>query len=256
MPQNGRDRGFTLVELLVVIAIIALLVAIILLSVERFQQSARNAMDQVGQRNLIQANINYTGDYQGRWLNPMTSGDPTQHEWVKCYGNNIASGNRELVDALEEGAAWDYLGQDPKAYKSPLDPSDRVRSYSFNAQVGVRPNGYHVTGGYGPATYTFSTIAKPSETMMTIVEHSSYGYNPQGFYVGMPGTGWQGCWVDLPAFWDRRGVNIGYVDGSVRYYAFRDPSLPDEVREGDWGFDGPDLTFFEETMYPGWDGDW
>ena len=115
MARAERRTGFTLVELLVVIALIALLIAIILMSVEQFQQSARNAMDQVRQRNLIQANVNYTGDYKGRWLNPMTSGDPTQDEWVRCYGNNIGSGNRELIDALEEGAAWEYLGQDPLA---------------------------------------------------------------------------------------------------------------------------------------------
>lgn len=256
MTHARRIPGFTLVELLVVIALIAVLIAIILFSAREFQQSARTALDQARQRGLIQANVNYTGDFQGRWLNPMTSGDPTQDEWVKCYGNNIAAGNRELIDALKEGAAWEYLGADPEAYKSPLDPSDRIRSYSFNAQVGVRPNGYHVSGGYGPATHTFSTIYKPSETMMTVVEHSAHGFNPQGFYVGMPGTGWEGCWVDLPAFWNPKGVNIGYVDGSVRFYQFKDPDLPNTVTEGAWGFDGPDLQFFEDTMYPGWDGNW
>lgn len=254
MPSRSPRNGFSLIELLVVIALIALLIAIILLVVRNIRSSAVSAIDQSNQRQLIIANISYTGDYQGRWLNSMTSSDVDC--WVKCYGSNIGPGNTELVGALHEGSAWTYLG-DEKIYKSPEDESDRIRSYSFNAQVGVRPDGYHVSGGYGPATYTFSTIKIPSATMMTVVEHSEYGYNPQGFYVGLPGTGYEGCWVDFPAYWNKKGVNIGYVDGSVRFYTFKDPDLPNVVNHaGTWGFDGPDLDYFESTMMPGWDGSW
>ena len=254
VKNQRHPRAFSLIELLVVVALIAVLIALVLYAVGALRKSARSTLDGSRQRQLIIANINYTGDYEGRWLNSMTNSDPDC--WVKAYGANIGAGNRELVGALHDGSAWTYLG-DEKAYKSPEDSSDRVRSYSYNAQVGVRPNGYHVTGGYGPATWTFSTIRMPGDTMMTVVEHSEYGYNPQGFYVGLPGTAYEGCWVDYPAYWNPKGVNIGYVDGSVRFYTFKDPDLPNIVdHAGTWGFTGPDLDYFEGTMMPGWDGNW
>jgi prepilin-type processing-associated H-X9-DG protein len=132
-----------------------------------------------------------------------------------------------------------------------------VRSYSFNGNVGARPGSFHITNGYGPATLTFTTIKMPSVTMMTIAEHSEHGYNPQGYYVGVPGTAWEGCWVDPPAYWHPKGVNIGYVDGSVRFYTFKDPDLPTMVNQAyTWGFTGPDLDYFQSTMLPGWDGLW
>jgi prepilin-type N-terminal cleavage/methylation domain-containing protein/prepilin-type processing-associated H-X9-DG protein len=254
MAAPTRQHGFTLLELLVVLAIICLLVAIVILAAGLVRQSSVSTVDATRQRQLVFANINYTTDYQGRWLNPMTNADADC--WVKSYGNNMGPGNSERPDALYEGAAWDYVG-DLKAYKSPEDDSDRVRSYSYNAQVGVRPDGYHVSGGFGPNTISVPMISMPSKTMMTVPEFSEYGHNPQGFYVGIPGTSWEGCWVDFPAYWNPKGVNIGYVDGSVGFYAFQDPNLPQLVDHAStWGVEGPDLDFFAEIMYPGWDGSW
>lgn len=252
--QRTISRGFTLPELLVVIAIILFLISLIVSSASLMRRSSMSILDATNHRQLAIANINYTTDYQGQWLNPMTSNDIDT--WVDCFGSNLGAGNIERVTSITEGSAWEYVG-DIKVYKSPEDPSTRIRSYSLNSQVGVRPNGYHVSGGYGPSTFTITTIPMPERTLLTISEHSEWGYNPQGWYVGIPNTGWEGCWVDFPAYHNPKGVNVGYVDGSVSFYAFKDPLLPQLVTHAStWGVTGQDLDFFANIMFPGWDGEW
>jgi prepilin-type processing-associated H-X9-DG protein len=243
-----------MVEVLVVIAIIGVLASITLMGMGQMERKSVSILDASNQRHLLKASITHSADHNGRWLNSMTSG--AEDTWVNCYGDNIGPGNTERRGSLIEGEAWAYLG-DEGMYKSPEDSSARVRSYSLNSQVGVRYDGYHVEGGYGPQTQTLPKIPMPSQTLGSISEHSEYGYNPQGFYVGFANTSWDGCWVDFPAYWNPRGVNVGYVDGSVRFYTFVDPDLPDLVNQAyTWGVEGPDLSFFASIMLPGWDGEW
>jgi prepilin-type N-terminal cleavage/methylation domain-containing protein/prepilin-type processing-associated H-X9-DG protein len=254
-PIHNQSRAaFTLIEVMVVVAIIGILVSLVVMALGGIEQKSYSTLDAANQRSLMKASIAYTTEHEGMWLNAMTSG--ASDTWVDCYGSNIGPGNAEKLSSLTEGEAWPYLGEQ-RMYKSPEDTSTRVRSYSLNSQVGVRYDGYHVTGGFGPATQTMGTIPMPGQTLLTISEHSEYGYNPQGFYVGIPGTGWEGCWVDFPAYWNPKGVNVGYVDGSVRFYNFVDPNLPELVNHAStWGVEGPDLTFFANIMFPGWDQEW
>jgi prepilin-type N-terminal cleavage/methylation domain-containing protein/prepilin-type processing-associated H-X9-DG protein len=248
-----RSRAFTLVEVMVVIAMITILVSMVIMASGQMERKALSTLDGANQRHLLTASINHTVEHEGTWLNSETNGAPDT--WVDCYGANLI-GSEEQIGSLKQGDAWPYLG-DLAMYKSPEDQSPRVRSYSLNSQVGVRYDGSHIPGGYGPATQTIPTIPMPGQTMLTISEHSEYGYNPQGFYVGIPGTGWEGCWVDYPAYWNPKGVNVGYVDGSVRFYNFVDPNLPDLVNQAyTWGVEGPDLSFFASIMFPGWDQEW
>ena len=49
--------------------------------------------------------------------------------------------------------------------------------------------------------------------------------------------------MDFSAYHNPKGVNIGYVDGSVRFYNFVDDNLPETVYQGyTWGLEGPNLT--------------
>jgi prepilin-type N-terminal cleavage/methylation domain-containing protein/prepilin-type processing-associated H-X9-DG protein len=72
-------HGFTLLEILVVVAIIGLLVAILMPSLAKAREQAREAKCLSNLRTLAQAMIMYADDHQGRLPNanpPWTVGDP------------------------------------------------------------------------------------------------------------------------------------------------------------------------------------
>jgi prepilin-type N-terminal cleavage/methylation domain-containing protein/prepilin-type processing-associated H-X9-DG protein len=251
-------RAFTLVELLLVITIIAIVLALILVAVQSLQNSARATACLSNQRQLALANQTYATDNNGRLSSPRTDssaivggGLPTLPNcWVDT-NNTVCSGNRETDAALKKGSLWTYLGENSKVYVSPMDPTarrdftdtsppancpdGRVRSYSFNAFVGVgalnpavrcddfwtfpdpeSPDYPDIYRGSQYKTVTMSQIPTPSRTMATIAEEDAYNFNLQGFCIRVrPPGGLLGDWIDTPALWNPGRVNISYMDGSV-----------------------------------------
>ncbi len=253
-------RGFTLVELLVVIAIIAILIALITVAAGMMLDKAKSTKDMGNQRTLGQATFSHATDHNGKLLHPRTgpeeppSQDSTQSQidrmWVAAYGQDANGDNRlvnqgsdyiEMKSALEEGAAFPYIGS-VMAYQSPMDPTigdvdefevgnsftnDRIRSYSLNAFVGVEwgaddrtayrdspPLRLKFQGKAWRSTETLSQIPQPAETMCSIGEQDSWGRNGHGWLVFTRQDG-APIWVDFPAFWDGRNVNMSFVDGST-----------------------------------------
>jgi hypothetical protein len=171
--------------------------------------------------------------------------------WIAAYGDDVNGDPRlvnqggeyiEMMSALQEGAAFQYIG-DVKAYQSPMDPTigdvsefvvgnnftkDRIRSYALNAFVGVEWGADDRTvyrddpplrleqNGFWQSTETLSQIPQPAGTMCSIGEEDSWGRNGHGWLVA-PTTNFDTMrhWSDFPAFWDDRRVNISFVDGST-----------------------------------------
>ncbi len=238
--RSGRRAGFTLVELLLVIAIIAIVLALILVAINKLQNQARATNCLANQRQLALANQAYASDNAGRLASPRTDRYPPEgpmkpvpNSWVDTAG--ALSGGLETVKSLEQGALWEYLDQNPRAYVSPQDPTGRVRSYSFNAFVGVGDNDYDhrcddlwlfpdpgspetpdTIRGQQFKTVTMAQIPQPSRTMATITEDDAYGYNTQGWCIRVrPPASTAGDWIDTPAIWNTGRVNISYMDGSI-----------------------------------------
>ena len=261
MPIRIAKRGFTLVELLIVIAIIAILIALVTVAAGMMLDKSKSTKDSGNQRMIGMATFSHATDHNGKLLHPRTgpeeppAEDSTQSQidrfWVAAYGDDSSGDPRlvnqggdyiEMKSALEEGAAFQYIGS-VMAYQSPMDPTigdvdafeaggnftnDRIRSYALNAFVGVewgaddrtvyRDNPPLNLGarGFWRSTETLSQIPQPAGTMCSIGEQDSWGRNGHGWLVA-PTVNFNSMrnWIDFPAFWDGNNVNISFVDGST-----------------------------------------
>jgi len=132
---NGRRfncGGFTLVELLVVIGIIAVLVALLLPSLNRAREQAHAAACLSNMRQLAMAAGMYADDNRGRFPAPAWIGDPEPDDWIYWQTG---------LDQTQ-GALMKYLG----GYNANLlrCPSDDVTSH------------ISTTGLTGPDQYLYS----------------------------------------------------------------------------------------------------
>lgn len=250
---RSATRGFTLVELLLVITIIVIVLSLVLVSLSQLQTRARATACLSNQRQLALANMSYANDNDGRLVNPRTDSLPppappgglppgvamkgTPHCWVNTATSGALVGGEETTKSLQGGALWTYVGQNEKVYVSPMDPTGRVRSYSFSSFVGVgdnvegaRADDYFQFPNFANdatlppylntqfKTATLAQIPQPARTMTTITEEDRFAsvkYNLHGFAIQIgPDFGAAGVWVDTPALWNTGRVNISYMDGS------------------------------------------
>ena len=65
--------------------------------------------------------------------------------------------------------------------------------------------------GYWRSTETISQVPQPANTMCSIGEEDKKGRNKQGWMISPTSK----RWIDFPAFWDNRRINMSYVDGST-----------------------------------------
>ncbi len=283
---HPHDRtGFTLTELMVVISVVGVLLSFLIVSLSNVQGSAQATVDLTNQGQIVKANNTFALDNKGRLFHPRTNdelytGDLNDEArdrmWVRDYaysdpGNIDSSTGWGTVEALNEGAAWDYIGN-ADIYKSPLDPTLRLRSYSLNSFIGVN-KGADDNSTYGtvtPPPYlgsnylpcpTVTGIRQPSRTMGCIIEENQDGNgdvtnNLHGFLVH-PGTGtgvFIPYWIDAPAIdWDPGKVHLAFMDGSTYTYVLSDyRQLSDDlVGGGETSIASPDYIFFRDIMLPG-----
>lgn len=226
-------------------------------------------------------------------INASVMSNAKYHTWTASYGDNIANGAGGQYEvefgvnsftnpngrALSEGRLWNYIG-DAKVYKSPLDPSTRLRSYSLNAFVGVTvptdSDGFNVTWddwfcyrGVPMSALNTTKIARipqPARTMASVVEddNDGFSFNNEGWvidprYPGTPQATSFGGWIDWPAMWDPTAIPFSYMDGSTDVYAVVRQTLPDEIETyGHWYVPPNDANgikndwlYFRDRLLPG-----
>ena len=246
MSIKTRFRGFTLIELLIVIAIISVLIGLVVVAAGAMLQQSKSTKDIANHRTIGTATWSHTVDHNGELLNPRTEPDAensTQAQidryWVKGFNDDVEGAvirlgdnpntptiqetDWELEQALEDGAAFEYIGS-IDAYRSPLDPTDRLRSYSMSAYIGVTDGiddyvGYNIPGlrEFFFPTLTASQIPQPSGTMCTITEDDRRrSANWNGWMLHPRDDMAFLRWYDFPSFWMEQSVNISHVDGSTQ----------------------------------------
>ena len=294
-----RHAGFTLVELLVVIAILALIISLVLVGVGRATQSSLATMCRGNLRSIGIAVNTYSGSNKGHFPSPRTSIPPGWESlksdlndsassiredasspyigWVRTETTSSPSFNsiegsgsdqHETMLALESGSLYTYIG-DSSAYKSPQDPTDRLRSYSLSSFIGVMycddendSNG--LAKKFPFDTRTVARIQKPAETLLALPEQDPAkgprGWNVNGFRGNPeitlvtqgdnPPTYSNAKWYDAPAVWNPGFINMARVDGSVDSYEIQSRQLKDgELQSGYSGSSFPDMPDTNVDQY-------
>ena len=255
--RKGGKKGFTLIELLVVIGILAILLGIILPSLNKARQCARNILGKTNQRGVVFVVTVYSQDNSDRfppsiatvgtgdrwnWREPfMLTGyerrSPQIYRSVSAYlfdylnnADSIICPNAPnkysfLQDAWEAGDAWDH----PYPDSGTEDPVFGTYCLYWN-YVGYRVE--RQTLFYGPRTMAGSR----RQSNILISDYFGYDHwqSPEAFascdhfgdaspLTGNPYS--SDLWVWANKSRDEKinlFLNAGYTDGHVEQYSFND----------------------------------
>ncbi len=117
-----KKRAFTLIELLVVIAIIALLLAIILPSLQKIKESARIMMCKSNVRQMTLSFIIYADDFDGKLPHKPQGSLPYPHIWWEAASNASRPDNRIFFDGYLDG----FILQEANVWTEGVDEAPKV----------------------------------------------------------------------------------------------------------------------------------
>ncbi len=280
--ENTGRRGFTIVEILVTIGIIGILMSLVLPALNTARKSARLTVSQNNMRQISVGLSLFSIQQKDEIISPNTEkvfnaggsyGIVKCRAWVHAKDGETVEvvtepgGGRtygiESRESLRQGFAWPFIGggsDDGGIYRSPLDPTDRVRSYSLNGAIGHVPDlGFmwllEDLGIQTAPARSLGHVRNPDKTLYVIPEemNGQIGNIPDG---GWNLHGWildfnQSRWIDVPAFWAIDGINLAFMDGHVDYHLWEDRELRKQVRTNHTIYPGEDFDYMISIMMPG-----
>lgn len=204
-------RGFTLIEVLVVVAIIALLIAILLPSLNLARENARASVCGTNQRQMCMAASAYTTANQD-WLNPI------EDWWFDETGAKVEVTFRVLL--------YPYMGRTAQAFDCPAE-----RRFIYSDGFSEDDEQRTLAMG-GPALEPNTDRAH-----LFGVRHPLERWNFGG--IGVAGVHWLGKkQLGYPTSMPfGRTIETGYVDGLRRFSQLKSPGRVIWYSDGA-GFEG------------------
>ena len=226
-----KPRGFTLIELLVVIAIIALLLAVIIPSLNLAKKKAAAAVCLVNVKNLSLGWYMYQDDNDG---NIMNANMAQEYSWIKAprdESGTVLSCNQidpvtdeDEIRGIELGVLWSYV-KSAHAYNC---PSDKVKSKYDGTEKFVT---YAIARALNGTPMTsddyiikkFGEITSPGMRYVFVETAETRNYNMGGqFPMATPE------FDDRWGWWGPMAVNhgdastLGFTDGHAENRKWRD----------------------------------
>ena len=209
-----RRVGFTLIELLVVIAIIAVLMAILIPTLNRAREQGKRAACLSNLKQLQLAWVMYADDNDGKIVNGSASWEnPQRNEipWVWIPSRYASSA--EAQEEFESGALYEYCSL-PKIFKCPSGVPGEWATYAIVDAM----NGHNWGGTLPKGVYikNRSEIRHPSKRIVFIDE-------------GRLSFGSWTVYYDEERWWDPvpirhgKGTTFSFADTHAEYRKWTDP---------------------------------
>lgn len=272
-PQTMTSRNaFTLIELLVVIAIIAVLMGILMPSLQAVKRQASASTCMSNTKNLSMGWYMYMGDNDGRI---MSANDGNSYRWIdipekengqKCTNTQV---NPEVTDedeirGIEKGKLYAYV-KSHKAYRCPgnltkslYDQSRIYVSYSIPFCLNGRPN-----ENDSKQIKNFNKIKNPSIRYNFVEATETRNWNSgHHFVMASPEETGRNNW----GWWGPMSINhgdssvLGYCDGHAEKRKWRDNYTIERVDKivrqggGAYGHDFPPADQQDDIQFmaDGW----
>jgi prepilin-type N-terminal cleavage/methylation domain-containing protein len=239
--MDGKSRvrrGFTLIELLVVIAIIAILMALLLPSLNRAREQGKRAVCLNNTKTLVLGWMMYCEEHAGN----MPKADANDWTgWVlNLSGATPVDAPRETqLDAIRRGQLFRYV-QNVKVYRCPVAKSREMRTYSCTHSMnGVRrADGTSFDGG--PLLRNLYRIKQPASRFVFL---DDFGEDWD--------AAWAVCW-SRPAWWNPiparhgAGTSLSFADGHSDWRAWKDQRTIELMEKWDWDSRGDNLNLVQQ----------
>jgi prepilin-type N-terminal cleavage/methylation domain-containing protein len=205
----NTKKGFTLIELLVVIAIIAVLMAILMPTLNTAREQGKRAKCMGNLKQLTLAWVMYADQNNQRIVsgNAGGAGGWVGKGWDNGYANGVFLPEADQLVAIRAGTLWPYVKEEG-LYKCPTGVRRQLITYSVMDAM----NGY--TGGRDAGSPFVRNMMDLKQAATRLVFIDEGWVTPDSYAVHYT----REVWWDSPPVRHGAGTTYSNADGSVGYY--------------------------------------
>jgi prepilin-type N-terminal cleavage/methylation domain-containing protein/prepilin-type processing-associated H-X9-DG protein len=223
------QKAFTLIELLVVIAIIAILMAVLMPSLNRAREGGKRASCQNNVKQLALVWNLYADENDDRLVNGATGYSNTNQSWgdhrkelawVDGYDNAVWDNQ---MRGIKGGALWPYL-RNERIYRCPTGRRGQALTYSIMFSMNAVCH-TEVQGLKGVHVKKRNEI-RPALALRTVFIDEGY-MTPDAYAVNYA----RELWWDTPPVRHGDGTTVSFADGHADLWKWRGVDTIEKARD-------------------------